>query len=64
MPALILRFVIVALLAYIAGSTITPMAYAQAVQTQAKETLSPFLLFSGGVLLLGVGYAVKQVFHR
>lgn len=64
MPALLLRFLVVALLAYVAGSTITPMVYAQAVQTQASQTLSPFMLFSGGILLFGVGYAVKNLFHR
>jgi hypothetical protein len=64
MPVLLLRILLVATLAYIAGSTITPLMWASAVKTQAEQTLSPFMLLSGGVLLLGVGYAVKQLFHR
>lgn len=64
MPALILRFVAVALLAYLAGSTITPLLWARAMTTQAEQTLSPFMLLSSGILLIGVGYAVKQIFHR
>ena len=47
MPALLLRFLVVALLAYVAGSTITPLIYTQSVTAQAKETLSPL---SGGRL--------------
>ncbi len=64
MPALLLRFLVVALLAYVAGSTITPLIYTQSVTAQAKETLSPFMICSAGILLFGVGYAVKQIFHR
>ena len=64
MPALILRFVVVAVLAYIVGSTITPLIWAQTMTRQAEQTLSPFMLLSAGVLLFGVGYAVKQLFHR
>ena len=64
MPALILRFAAVALLAYLAGSTVTPILWAHAVSQDAQQTLSPFMLLSGGILLIGVGYAVKQVFHR
>jgi hypothetical protein len=64
MPALLLRFLVVGLLAYLAGSTITPLLYTQSVTAQAKDTLSPFMLLSVGILLFGVGYAVKQLFHR
>jgi hypothetical protein len=64
MPVLILRFLIVALLAYAAGATVPSLIYAQAVTTQAKETLSPFMICSAGILLFGVGYVVKQIFHR
>jgi hypothetical protein len=64
MPALIIRFLVVGLLSYIAGSAITPLLYTQSVTAQAKDTLSPFMLLSVGVLLFGVGYAVKQLFHR
>ncbi len=64
MPALILRFVAVAVLAYLAGSTITPLLWAHTISQQAEQTLSPFMLLSSGILLIGVGYAVKQIFHR
>lgn len=64
MPALLLRFVVVALLAYLAGSTITPLLWAQAMTKQAEETLSPFLLLSGGILLFGIGYVLKQFLRR
>lgn len=64
MPALLIRFLVVGLLAYVAGATVTPLIYAQSVTTQAKDTLSPFMLLSCGILLFGVGYAVKQLFHK
>jgi hypothetical protein len=64
MPAILLRIIVVAALAFIAGSTITPLIWASAVKTQAEQTLSPFLLFSGGILLLGLGYAAKNLFRR
>lgn len=64
MPALLLRFVVVAVLAYLAGATITPLLWAQVLTTQAEETLSPFLLLSGGILLFGIGYVLKQFLRR
>lgn len=64
MPALILRIVVIALLAYVAGATITPLIWTKTVTQQAQTTLSPFMLLSCGILLIGVGYAVKQLFHR
>lgn len=64
MPAILLRFIAVALLAYIAGATITPLVWTQVMAKQAEETLSPFLLISGGILLFGVGYVLKQFLHR
>lgn len=64
MPGLLLRLVIVALIAYIAGATITPVVWAQVMTQQAEETLSPFMFLSGGFLLLGIGYVLKQILHR
>jgi hypothetical protein len=64
MPALILRLVVVALLAYVAGATVTPLVWAPVVARQAEETLSPFLLLSGGILLFGIGYVLKQFLRR
>lgn len=64
MPGLILRFVIVAMLAYIAGSTITPLVWAKVMTVQAEKTLSPFMLLSGGILLIGIGYVLKQILNR
>lgn len=64
MPGLLLRFFVVALLAYLAGATITPLVWAQVMAKQAEETLSPFLLLSGGILFLGIGYVLKQFLRR
>ncbi len=64
MPVLLLRILLVATLAYIAGATVTPLMWANAVKAEAQQTLSPFMLLSGGVLLIGVGYAAKNLFHR
>ena len=64
MPLLILRIILIALLAYVAGSTITPLVWAPVMVKQAQATLTPFAMLSGGILLFGVGYAVKQLFHR
>jgi hypothetical protein len=64
MPALILRIVVIAVLAYLAGATVTPLLWGQAMVQEAKTTLSPFAMLSGGILLFGVGYSIKQIFHR
>ena len=64
MPLLIIRIILIALLAYVAGSTITPLVWAPVMVKQAQTTLTPFAMLSGGVLLFGVGYAIKQLFHR
>lgn len=64
MPALILRIVVIAVLAYLAGATITPLLWGQVMVREAKETLSPFAMLSGGILLFGAGYSIKQIFHR
>ena len=64
MPALILRFVVIAVLAYLAGATITPLVWAPVMVKEAQATLSPFAMLSGGIMLFGIGYAIKQLFHR
>lgn len=64
MPALILRLIIIGVLAYLAGATITPLVWGQVMVKEAKDTLSPFAMLSGGILLFGVGYSIKQIFHR
>jgi hypothetical protein len=48
----------------VAGATVTPLVWAPVVARQAEETLSPFLLLSGGILLFGIGYVLKQFLRR
>ena len=60
MPIL-LRLVVVVALAYIAGSTITPLLWGPVLARQSKEIISPFVLLSAGVFLAAVGYAICQI---
>ena len=59
MPILILRFVVVAVIAFLAGSTVTPLLW-QPVLQHSKETLSPFTMVSAAILIASVGYALGQ----
>ena len=55
-----LRILVGCLLAYIAGSVITPLVWGPVLVRQSQEIVSPFLLIAGGVFLAAVGYAIRQ----
>jgi hypothetical protein len=58
---LLLRFVVGCLLAYIAGSVITPFLWGPVLAQQSKEIVSPFLVLSGGIFLAAIGYVIGQI---
>ena len=55
-----LRILVGCLLAYIAGSVITPLVWGPVLVRQSQEIISPFLLIAGGVFLAAVGYAISS----
>ncbi len=59
MPIL-LRFLVVAVLAYVLGSTVTPLLWHPVLVQQGKEILSPYAVFSTALMIVAVGYAVGQ----
>ena len=60
MPVLILRFIVVAVLAFIAGSVVTPLLWRPMLIQQSREILSPYTAISAAILIAAVGYAVGQ----
>lgn len=56
---LIVKLIMVALTAYSVGTLVGPIAVGAV--SEAKETLSPFLVFALAVLIASVGYAVGAV---
>lgn len=60
MPIL-LRLVVVGVLAYLAGSIITPLLWAPILAQQSKQILSPYALLSAGIFIAAVGYAISQI---
>ena len=59
MPIL-LRFLVVAVIAFLAGSTVTPLLWHPVLVQQSKEILSPYVVFSTALMIVAVGYAVGQ----
>ena len=57
---LILRFLITGVMAYIAGSIITPILWAPVLAQQAKQILSPFVMLSAAILIFAVVKAVRE----
>lgn len=60
MPVLLLRLVVIVAVAYIAGSTLTPLLWAPVLARQSEQILSPFALLSAGIFILSVGYALSR----
>ncbi|AHF93766.1 hypothetical protein OPIT5_29925 [Opitutaceae bacterium TAV5] len=56
----ILRLVVMLALAFIAGSTITPLAWSHALARDARQILSPFMVFSVAILIFAVAFAVRE----
>lgn len=59
MPIL-LRFVVVAVLAFLLGSTVTPLLWQPVLVQQSQEILSPYAVVATAVIIAAVGYAVGQ----
>ena len=57
---LLLRFLIVGILAYIAGSTITPLLWAPVLAQQSKQILSPFAMLSAAIFIFAAVLAVRE----
>ncbi|MBI5692033.1 MAG: hypothetical protein HZC55_18280 [Verrucomicrobia bacterium] len=60
MPTL-LRLIVVIVLAFVAGSVVTPLLWRSVLVEQGKEILSPFGMLSAGILITAVGIAVAQI---
>ena len=58
---LFLRLVVGCLLAYIAGSVITPLVWGPVLVRQSQQIISPFAFIAGGIFLAALGYAIGQI---
>ena len=58
---LLLRLVVVIALAYLAGSTLTPLLWGPVLARQSRDILSPFALTSAGIFIAALGYALSQL---
>lgn len=58
--ALVLRLIVVGVLSYVAGSTITPLLWGPVLAQQSKQILSPFAVLSVAILIIAVVFAVKE----
>lgn len=57
---LVLRFLIMGVMAYIAGSVITPILWGPLLVQQSKQILSPFMMLSAAILIFAVVKAVRE----
>lgn len=58
--SLVLRLVVVGILSYLAGSTLTPLLWAPVLGQQSKQILSPFAVLSAAIFIIAVVLAVKE----
>ena len=58
---LLLRFVITAVIAFLAGSTVTPLLWRPVMLQQSREILNPYTTVSAAILIAAVGYALGQL---
>jgi hypothetical protein len=61
MPVLLLRLVVVAAVAFVAGATLTPVLWRTLILQESKAILSPFAMLSAGILITAVCIAVAQI---
>lgn len=61
---LILKFILVALVAYLAGATITPLLWSAVLAEDAKSILTAYAVFSAAVFIAALGYAASQFRRR
>ena len=59
--SVILRILVAVVLAFIAGSVVTPLLWRTVLVEQGKEILSPFGMLSAGILVIAVCIAVAQL---
>lgn len=57
---LLLRLVVVGVLAYLAGSTVTPLLWGPILGQQSKQILSPFAMLSAAIFIIAVVLAVRE----
>lgn len=57
---LFLRFIVVAVLSYLAGSTVTPFLWAPILAQQSQQILSPFAVLSAAILTFSVALAIRE----
>ena len=57
---ILLRFLVVAVIAFLAGSTITPLLWQPVLVKQSQDILPPYAVFSFAVVVASLGYAVGQ----
>lgn len=57
---LVLRLIVVGVLAYLAGSTLTPLLWGSVLAQQSKQILSPFAVLSMAIFLFAVVLAVRE----
>ena len=60
MPFL-LRFIVVGVLCYVAGTIITPLLWGPVLVRQSQQILSPFMFIAAGIFLAALGYAIGQI---
>ncbi len=59
--SVILRILVAVVLAFIAGSVVTPLLWRTVLVEQGKEILSPFGMLSAGILVIAVCIAIAQL---
>ena len=59
--SVILRIIVAVVLAFIAGSVVTPLLWRTMLVEQGREILSPFGMLSAGILVIAVCIAVAQL---
>ena len=59
--SVILRIIVAVVLAFIAGSVVTPLLWRTVLVEQGKEILSPFGMLSAGILVIAICIAVAQL---
>ena len=59
--SVILRIIVAVVLAFIAGSVVTPLLWRTVLVEQGREILSPFGMLSAGILVIAVCIAVAQL---
>ena len=57
---LLLRIIVVGVLAYLAGSTLTPLLWGSVLAQQSKQILSPFAVISVAIFVFALVFAIRE----